>query len=40
MIFNLLTKTLYMYIYGTGISDVLIAPDVVKKLFSGKYLIG
>ena len=29
-----------MHVYGPGVADVLIAPDVVQKLLPGKYLIG
>ena len=39
MIFDLFTQSLDMYVYGTGIADVFISPDMIQKLFSGKYLI-
>ena len=40
MIFDFFTKTLDMYIYGSGIANIFISPDMIQKLFSGKYLIG
>ena len=29
-----------MDIYGAGIADIFITPDMIQQLFSGKYLIG
>jgi hypothetical protein len=40
VIFDLLAKTFNMYIDCSGIADVFIAPDMIQKLFSCKYLIG
>ena len=40
MIFDFLSQSFDVYIYGTGVSDVFVAPDMVQKLFSGEYLVG
>ena len=40
MILDLFPETLDVYVYGSGISYVLVAPDVIQKLLSCKYLIG
>ena len=39
VVFDFLTDTLYMDIYGTSITKVFISPNMVEKLFSCKYLI-
>ena len=39
MVVNFLTDSLYMHINGTGIAYVVISPDMVEKLFSGKNLV-
>jgi len=39
MIVDFLTQTLNMYVNGTGITNVFISPDLVKKLFTGKYMV-
>lgn len=36
---KLFAKSLDMNIYGAGISDVIVAPDMIQKLFAGKYLV-
>lgn len=35
MIFDFFTQTFDMYIYGSGIANIFISPDMVKKLLSG-----
>ena len=40
MVLDFFAQTFDMNVYGTSIADVLITPDVVKKLLSGKNLIG
>ena len=40
MISDLLPETLDVDVHGTGVADILVAPDVVEKLLSGKHLIG
>ena len=40
MILDLFTETFDMYVYGAGVADIFIAPDVIQKLFPGKYLVG
>ena len=37
---ELLTQALHMYIHGPRITHVFITPDMIQKLFPGKYLIG
>ena len=32
MIFDLFAQTLDMYVYGSGITDIFIAPDMIEKL--------
>ena len=39
MIFDLLAQTLNMHINSTGISNILISPDLIQKLLSCKHLI-
>ena len=39
MIFDFFTQTFDVYIYGSGIANIFISPDMVKKLFSCKDLI-
>ena len=39
MIFDFFTQTFDVYIYGSGIANIFISPDMVKKLLSCKYLI-
>ncbi len=40
MVFDFFTQALYMHVYGAGVADVFIAPDVIQQLLPGKYLIG
>ena len=40
MVFDFFSQTLDMYIHGTGITDIFIAPDLIQKLFPGKNMIG
>lgn len=40
VVFNLFTETFDMYVHGAGVAYILIAPDVVQKLFPGEYLVG
>ena len=39
MILDLLAQTLNMNINGTGVADILIAPDLVKELLACEYLV-
>ena len=39
MILDLLAETFDMNIYGTGIADVFVTPDLIQQLFSGEDLI-
>lgn len=39
MILDLLTETFDVYIHGTGITDIFIAPDLIQELFSGEYMV-
>ena len=29
-----------MYVYGSGVTDIFIAPDMIQELLPGEYLIG
>ena len=40
MIFDLFPETFDMYVNGAGVTDILVAPDVIQKLLSGEYLVG
>lgn len=40
MVFDFLPQPLDMDVYGAGIPNILIAPNLVKKLFPRKYLVG
>ena len=39
VILDLLAETFDMHIYGTGIADVFVTPDLIQQLFSGEDLI-
>ena len=40
VIVDFFTQTLDMYINGSCITNVFISPDLVKKLFTGNYMVG
>ena len=40
MILDLFPEALDVDVYGAGVADVFVAPDVIQQLLSGEYLIG
>ena len=40
MFFDLFAQTFDMDVYGAGVADVFISPDLIQKLFSRKDLVG
>ena len=38
-LWKFLTKSFDVDVYSTGITNIIITPDIVQKLFTGKYLI-
>ena len=40
MILDLFAQPLDVHVHGPGVAQVLVAPDVIQELFSGKHLVG